>query len=126
MQHKIELSKVLAVLESAPFVANVEVLLSDEVGKRAFYKLRCVLIPSRYKLDIKFISTEKELIYAYQLYADKAIARWDNEPHYPDLINAPHHFHRKGKVSASDFSGRPVQDIRKLFSAILEILEEGK
>ena len=126
MQHKFELSKVLAALESAPFVANVDLLLSDEVGKRAFYKLHCVLIPSRYKLDIKFINTEKELIYAYQLYADKAIARWDNEPHYPELINAPHHFHRKGKMSASDFSGRPLQDIRKLFSAILEILEEGK
>ena len=81
MQHKFELNKIIAVLESAPFVGNVDLLLSDEVEKRGFYKLRCLLIPSRYKLDIKFIKTEKELIYAYQLYADKAIARWDDEPH---------------------------------------------
>lgn len=126
MQHKFELNKIIAALENASFVGNVDLLLSDEVEKRGFYKLRCILIPSRYKLDIKFIRTEKELIYAYQLYADKAIARWDNEPHYPDLINAPHHFHRKGKVSSSDLSGRPVQDIRKLFPVILEILEEGR
>ena len=59
MQHKFELNKIIAVLESAPFVGNVDLLLSDEVEKRGFYKLRCLLIPSRYKLDIKFIKTEK-------------------------------------------------------------------
>jgi hypothetical protein len=34
MRHKVELSKVIAVLGSAPFVANVDLLLGDEVGKR--------------------------------------------------------------------------------------------
>ncbi len=125
MQPKFDLNKIIAVLEDAPFIGKVELLLSDEVEKRGFYKLRCVLIPSRYKLDIKFIKTEKDLIYSYQLYANKAIARWDNEPHYPDLTNFPHHYHRKDKVIASALSGRPMQDIKKLFSLILEILESG-
>lgn len=126
MQHKFDLSKIVAALENSPLVGNVELLLSDEVEKRGFYKLRCTLIPSRYKLDIKFIKTEKELIYSYQLYAVAAIARWDNEPHYPALANFPHHFHRKGKVTASDLSGSPVQDIGRLFSVIIEILESSK
>lgn len=125
MQPKFDLDKIIAALEDAPFIGKVELLLSDEVEKRGFYKLRCVLVPSRYKLDIKFIKTEKDLIYAYQLYADEAIARWDNEPHYPDLTNFPHHYHRKGKVISSALSGRPIQDIRKLFSVILDILESG-
>jgi hypothetical protein len=47
MPHKFELSKILAVLESAPFIGNVDLLLSDEVEKRGFYKIRCTLIPSR-------------------------------------------------------------------------------
>ncbi len=125
MLPKFDLNKIIAALENAPFIGKVELLMSDEVEKRGFYKLRCVLVPSRYKLDIKFIKTERDLIYAYQLYADEAIARWDNEPHYPDLKNFPNHYHRKGKVIASVLSGRPIQDIRKLFSVILEILESG-
>ncbi|HAM49207.1 MAG TPA: hypothetical protein DCP92_00360 [Nitrospiraceae bacterium] len=62
MQCKFELSNILAVLESVPFIGNVDLLLSDEVEKRCFYKLPCMLIPSRHKLDIKFIRSEKELI----------------------------------------------------------------
>ncbi|MBF0507114.1 MAG: hypothetical protein HQL09_09785 [Nitrospirae bacterium] len=126
MRHKFDLNKIIAELEDTPLVGKVELLLSDEIETRGFYKLRCVLIPSSYKLDIKFIKTEKDLIYAYQLYADEAMARWDNEPHYPDLANFPHHYHRKGKVAASALSGRPMQDIKKLFSVILEILESDK
>ena len=123
MQPKFDLNKIIAALGNSPLVGKIELLLSDEIEKRGFYKLRCVLIPSRYKLDIKYIKTEKDLIYAYQLYADEAIARWDNEPHYPDLTNFPHHYHSKGMVRTSALSGRPIQDIRKLFSLILKILE---
>ena len=53
MQHKFDLNRIIAALESAPLVGNVELLMSDEVEKRGFYKLRCVLIPSRFKLDIR-------------------------------------------------------------------------
>jgi hypothetical protein len=96
--------------------------MMDEIEKRGFYKLRCTLIPSKFKLDIKFIITEEEFLYAYQLYGTEAIARWDNEPHYPRLRNYPHHFHHSKKVKPSNLSGDPKQDIKEIVAGIAELL----
>jgi hypothetical protein len=40
----------------------------DEISERGFYKIRCTLVPSEYKLDSKYIKTEKEFLYSYQIY----------------------------------------------------------
>ncbi len=95
MPPKFDFSKVIAALDKSLLVSVVDVLLADEIEKRSFHKIRCTLIPSRYKLDIKYIRTEKEFFYSYQVYTDKAIARWDNEPHYPGKENFPHHFQKQ-------------------------------
>jgi hypothetical protein len=122
MPHKFDVFKIITVLGKISIVSNVETLLIDEIEHRGFYKLRCTLIPSKFKLDIKFISTEEDILYSYQLYTDKAIARWDNEPHYPDLNNYPHHFHYKEKIEASMLSGKPIQDVRKVCSFVKGII----
>lgn len=120
-----DITSIVALLEKFSVVSKVEILTIDEIEKRGFYKVRCLLIPSKFKLDIKFIKTEKEILYSYQLYAHKAIARWDNEPHYPDIDNYPHHYHcSKNKVTASQLSGNPEKDIRKIFSLIPKLLSE--
>jgi hypothetical protein len=72
---------------------------------------------------IKYISTEEDILYSYQLYIDKAIARWDNEPHYPDLNNYPHHFHYKDNIGASQLSGNPMQDVKKVCSFVKGMIE---
>lgn len=123
MPHRFDISKIVASLKKNPLTSKVELLILDEVEKRGFYKLRCTLLPSKYKLDIKYIKTEKELFYSYQLYADSAIARWDNEPHYPGLKNYPHHYHYNEAVKASGLSGEPIVDIEKIFSSIFHIIE---
>ncbi len=122
MLHKLDIFKIITLLKKNTLVSKVEILMVDEIEKRGFYKIRCLLIPSRFKIDIKFIKTEKEFLYSYQLYAHKAIARWDNEPHYPKLDNFPHHYHYKKKVEYSTLSGNPEKDIKKVFSLIPELL----
>ena len=122
MPHKFDVFKIITVLRKISIVSNVETLLIDEIEHRGFYKLRCTLIPSKFKLDIKFISTEEDILYSYQLYTDKAIARWDNEPHYPDMNNYPHHFHYKEKIEASLLSGNPIQDVKKVCSFVKGII----
>ncbi len=122
MPHRFNIAQIIAALKKNPLSLKVETLLLDEVESRGFYKLRCILIPSRFKLDVKFIRTEKDFFYSYQLYADSSIARWDNEPHYPAFRNYPHHYHYKEKVSASELSGEPIDDIKKVFSAISQII----
>jgi len=122
MPHKFDIYKIITVLRKISIVSNVEILLIDEIEHRGFYKLRCTLVPSKFKLDIKYISTEKDILYSYQLYTDKAIARWDNEPHYPDFNNYPHHFHYKEKIGASVLSGNPIQDVKKVCSFVKGII----
>ena len=85
--------------------------------------MRVSLLPSRYKLDVKFIRTEKELLYSYQFYEQQALVRWDNEPHYPGLENYPHHFHHPdGKVERSNLSGKPAKDLAIIFVTLSKLI----
>ncbi|MBI4708137.1 MAG: hypothetical protein HY761_09495 [Candidatus Omnitrophica bacterium] len=123
MPHSFDLSKIISLLKKNPLTSEVETLMVDEIEKRGFYKLRCILIPSKYKLDIEYIKTEGDLLYSYQLYTESDIARWDNEPHYPGLKNYPHHYHYGTDVESSELSGKPLEDIRQIFSAISRIVD---
>jgi hypothetical protein len=51
MPHRIDIRRIVRLLEKQRIVSRVEVVLVDEVERRGFYKLRASLIPSRYKLD---------------------------------------------------------------------------
>ncbi len=125
MQHKFNFYSLISLLEKHTLVSKVEVITIDEIEKRGFYKLRCHLIPSKFKLEIKFIKTEDEFLYSYQLVSDKALARWDNEPHYPDIDNFPHHYHHKGKIQKSLLTGIPGKDINEVLMLVSEIITEG-
>ncbi|RJQ17470.1 MAG: hypothetical protein C4560_08575 [Nitrospiraceae bacterium] len=122
MLHKFDIYKIIAALRKISIVSNVEILLIDEIEHRGFYKLRGTLVPSKFKLDIKYISTEKDILYSYQLYTDEAVARWDNEPHYPGFNNYPHHLHYKENIGASVLSGNPIHDVNKICSFVKEII----
>ncbi len=122
MPHKLDIKGIIALLNKQPLVSHVELLSMDEIEKRGFYKLRCQLIPSKFRLDVKFIVTEDELLYAYQLYETEAVARWDNEPHYPRLRNYPDHFHDRQKVMPSELTGNPKADIKVIFAEITKLL----
>lgn len=122
MAQRFDIHRIIALLNKSAIVGKAELLQSDEIESRSFYKLKCTLIPSKFLLDIKFIKTETELLYAYQLYEKEGIARWDNEPHYPKLKNYPHHFHYKDKVRTAALTGMPLQDIAGVLSAIPDII----
>jgi len=72
---------------------------------------------------VKFIKTEREFIYSYQLFTDKPIIRWDNAPHYPDIRTYPHHFHdRNGNVIESDLKGIVIDDLNIILCSIKKML----
>jgi len=57
--------------------------------------------------------------YAYQVFGDAAIMRWDNKEDCPGLDNFPHHHHGSdGTIAASTLSGEPVTDLPKLFNVL--------
>jgi len=67
MPHRFDISRIIALLKKNPLISKVEILMLDEVERRGFYKLRCTLIPSKYKLDIKYMKAENNFLYSYQL-----------------------------------------------------------
>ena len=57
--------------------------------------------------------------YAYQLFTDHPILRWDNAPHYPNISTAPHHFHDENNmVRESPLKGKMQQDLKTVLSEI--------
>lgn len=57
--------------------------------------------------------------YAYQLFTDQPLLRWDNAPHYPDISTAPHHFHDENNtVSESPLTGKAPPDLKRVLSEI--------
>ena len=113
----------VSTLRNHELISKVENIHVDEIAQRGFYKIKCLLIPSKYNLEIKFIKTHQEFIYAYQLYSTTTIVRWDNAPHYPGIATFPHHFHDlHGNVLESDLTGEAGKDLDLVLSKIRKIL----
>lgn len=127
MKPKFNFREVISLLKASDLVSKIEIKDVDEIKERGIYKVRCNLIPSRYKLEIKIIYTKGEILYSYQLFTDKPIIRWDNAPHYPKIDTYPHHFHTKDDdVIESELKGNIIKDLQKVLIKIKSALKEHK
>ena len=112
MRPKLDIEQIKAILTASAVITSWQVLVADETADRAVYKIRCQLLRPTYRLEIRLIQTEEEILYSYQLFTDRPISRWDNAPHFPALQSFPHHFHEEtGGVKESALTGDPVQDL---------------
>ena len=127
MPDRVELSKIVDYLKSIEIISSIQVVFFDDSLQRSVCKLRCSLLPSRYKLDVRLIQTENEIIYSYQLFHDRPIIRWDNAPHFPSVTTFPHHFHdQNDKIKASNLMGDIIKDIDYVLGEIKRLLIEGE
>jgi hypothetical protein len=119
------LPDLLAFLEAQRLVESLRVLVYDETpwGKTEL-KVRCRLskrsgMGDRYELQVWLHHEPALQDYAYQLFADRPLLRWDNAPHYPHVTSAPHHFHNEiNQVFESPLSGDPLTDLPKVLDEI--------
>ena len=112
MPPKLDIQQVKQILAASDLIASWQVLIEDETAQRALYKIRCRVIRVAYELEIRFIQTENEIIYSYQLFTDRPIIRWDNAPHFPALHGYPHHVHSESsEVDESTLIGDPILDL---------------
>jgi hypothetical protein len=119
----LDIEQVTAILSASALVTSWRVLVADETTDRAVYRIRCQLLRPAYRLELRFIQTEAELIYSYQLFTDKPILRWDNAPHFPPLKSFPHHFHEEpGKIEESPLTGDPAQDLPRILIEVGDFL----
>ena len=119
MSVPLNIEQITAMLTDAELVTSWHILLADESGNRALYKFRCQLLRPAYRLEIRLIQLEEELLYSYQIFTDQPLIRWDNAPHFPTLPSFPHHFHAEtGEVKASSLTGDPLQDLPHVLHAV--------
>jgi len=127
MPDRVELSKIVDYLKSIEIISSIQIVFLDDSLQRSICKLRCNLLPSRYKLDVRLIQTENEIIYSYQLFHDRPIIRWDNAPHFPSVTTFPHHFHdQNDKIKESNLMGDIIEDIDYVLGEIKRLLTEGE
>ncbi|MBC8440840.1 MAG: hypothetical protein H8D87_14320 [Deltaproteobacteria bacterium] len=127
MPDRVELSKIVDYLKSIEIISSIQVVFLDDSLQRSICKIRCSLLPSRYKLDVRLIQTENEIIYSYQLFHDRPVIRWDNAPHFPSVTTFPHHFHdQNDKIEPSNLIGDIIEDIDYVLGKIKRLLSEGE
>ncbi len=123
MNQTFDFLDVISSLEESKLVSRVEIKTIDEIHESGIYKIRCKLIPSKYKLELRFVKAEEQILYSYQLFSKTPIIRWDNSPHYPKIKTHPHHFHaHDGKIIESELMGNVITDIKKVLSAITKVI----
>ncbi len=123
MPLKLDIEQVKAILAASDLIASWQVLIEDETAHRALYRIRCRVLRAAYQLEIRFIETENETLYSYQLFADRPIIRWDNAPHFPALPRFPHHLHdESGEVKESPLVGVAVQDLPYVLDQVRVLL----
>ena len=111
--------ELLVLLRRHPLVRIIRVVTLDETPSgRLEVKLRCQLTGA-YQLQIWLHREPAGLDYAFQLFTQQPVLRWDNAPHYPAIATAPHHFHdERGAVGVSPLSGEPLADLEILLHIV--------
>ena len=123
MKQPFNFLELISSLNESELISRVEIRTIDEIHESGIYKVRCSLIPSKYKLEIRLVKTKEQILYSYQLFSNAPIIRWDNSPHYPKIKTHPHHFHAsEGDIIESELTGNVIMDIKKVLSKIMKVI----
>jgi len=65
--------------------------------------------------------------YAYQLFADVPLLRWDNKEEFRSVATYPHHHHdAAGNIAPCLLTGDPATDIQAVLKAVAQFLSTYK
>ena len=101
-------------------VTNVET--KEFSADQFLFKIR-VELEGNDHLQVRIYYNRGHIDYAYQLFADTSLLRWDNKEEFNYLSTYPHHHHDEhGKVHPSLLVGDPVSDVQTVLRAISEFI----
>ena len=87
-------------------------------AEQFYFKIRSSLSTGG-TLQVRVYFNEGHIDYAYQVFTNMPVMRWDNKEDYPDVATFPHHFHdENGHVGPSGLSGDPAADIQQVLDHI--------
>ena len=113
------LSRVVTVMQAHPACVDLSCTGTRSFSPDQFYfKIRASLTAGG-TLQVRIYCNEGHIDYAYQVFTDLPVVRWDNKEDYPDIRTFPHHFHDEdGNVAESDLTGDPNVDIHAVLDRI--------
>lgn len=116
----------LAILRRHPIVRDLRIVTLDETPSgRLELKVRCRLATSPYQMQIWLHAEPAALDYAYQVFTNAPLLRWDNAPHYRNVSTAPHHFHDETQqVGESPLQGDPRLDLPLVLGEVTAWLKQ--
>ena len=115
----------MAILQTHPVCKRVTVVETKQFSADQFsFKIRAVLQKEDAQLQVRMYYNRGHLDYAYQLFTDAPLVRWDNKEEFRHLRSYPHHHHdAQGRVRPSPLTGEPVQDIAIVLQEVTAFLE---
>jgi len=76
----------MAILQAHPLCSHVNVIETQEFSpEQFFFKIRASL-PKKYKLQVRVYFNQDHIDYAYQLFTDGPLLRWDNKEEFVHLV----------------------------------------
>ena len=119
------LSGLVTILQAHPVCKRVSVVETKEFSPdQFFFKIRAVLLKENAQLQVRIYYNRGHADYAYQLFTDVPLLRWDNKEEFRHLASYPHHHHdAHGHVHSSPLTGEPIRDIRIVLQEVVAFLE---
>ena len=107
------LGNVMALVQAHPLCQHAEIVETKAFSpEQFFFKIRAELT-GKYYFQVRIYYNDGHIDYAYQLFTDVPLLRWDNKEEFPHLETYPHHHHeRDGKVTVSPLKGKPIEDLK--------------
>jgi hypothetical protein len=113
---------ILKLIKDAFFVKTYEVLDYKKWDSGFYYKLTIVFEDSSVLFAREYVDElQRDYSFHWQSADNNMIIRWDNAPHYKDILTFPHHKHTNEQVVEST-----VVSLKDVLNQINTILMEQK
>jgi len=117
------LGAVMTILQSHPICERAIVVETKEYSSDQFFcKVRAELQEGN-QLQARIYYNQGHIDYAYQLFADMPLLRWDNKEEFHHLETYPHHQHdEQGNIRSSPLASDPIRDIQVVLQEVSTFL----
>ena len=115
------LGTLMAKIQSQPICEKANVVETRAFSQdQFFFKIRAELKRGN-SFQVRIYYNRGHIDYAYQLFSQIPLLRWDNKEEFDHLDTYPHHQHDEhGGIKPSPLTGDPEKDIEAVFHEIVD------
>ena len=119
------LGTLMAILQAHPICEQAAVIETKIFSPdQFFFKIRAEIIKN-HKFQVRVYYNQGHIDYAYQLFTDEPLLRWDNKEEFDYVETYPHHHHdEQGHLKPSPLLGDPLSDIEVVLQEVTTFLSE--